>query len=99
RSRRSPRSRGTSGTRGRASRRDRDLSTPPSVLRDRDELAERGLELLVRRTFDACAQHIEDLVLRTPVHEDDEAEAVPRLVLLVEARELREHLRVRVASL
>ena len=40
---------------------------PPPVLRDRDELAERGLELLVGRVVDPLAEHLEDLVLRAPV--------------------------------
>src|SRR5262249_13322512 len=41
----------------------------------------------------------EDLALRPPVDEDDEPEAVARLVVRVELRELRQHLRIVVASL
>ena len=44
-------------------------------------------------------QHLEDLGLRAPVDEDDEAESVPGLVLGVQARELGEHLGVDVGSL
>ena len=62
-----------------------------TVLRDRNELAEARLELVVGRVVDPQAQHLEDLVLRAAVHEHDEAEAVARLVLGVELLELGEH--------
>ena len=45
------------------------------------------------------AQHVEDLRLRPAVDEDDEAEAVPCLVIGVQARQLCEHLRVDVRAL
>ena len=61
----------------RVERERRSSSAPPPVLGDGDELAERGLELLVGRPADAASQHLEDLRLRPPVDEDDEAEAVP----------------------
>jgi hypothetical protein len=76
-----------------------DLSTQPSVLRDRDELLERGLELLVGRAVDPYPQHLEDLALGPAVDENDEAEAVPGFLLCIEAGELRDHVRLVVRSL
>src|SRR5262245_334593 len=55
---------------GRVSRRAAASSASPPVLGDRHELAEGGLELLVGRVPDPRAQHLEDLRLRAPVHED-----------------------------
>ena len=51
-----------------------------------------GLSIRLRRTS-------EDLRLSPPIDEDDEPEAVPRLVLGVEPCELGEHLRVVVGAL
>src|SRR3954447_19279315 len=60
----------------------------PAVDRDRDELVDRGLELLLARPRAALAQDRQDLALRAAVHEDDEAEAEPLLVGRVQRREL-----------
>ncbi len=48
---------------------------------------------------DSLAQHGQDLVLRPPVHEDDEAEAELLLVERVQVREVDEHGRVGVLAL
>ena len=52
-----------------------------------------------RGSAGAGAQHLEDLPLRPPVDEDDEAEAVTRLVLAVQPRELGQHVGIVVRSL
>ena len=99
RSRRSPWWRGTSGRRGRASRWRTTLGAAPPVLRDRDELLHGRVQLLGAGAVDPRAQHLEDLRLRPPVDEDDEAEAEPLLVLGVQPRELGERLGVGVRPL
>src|SRR4029079_12831789 len=103
----SPRSRAAIAGPGRASRGPRRRGRGeaprsrlhPAVGCDRNELVERRLELGLRRMVDPVAQHLEDLPLRTAVHEDDEAEAVPLLVVRVEPRELLEDDRVGVRAL
>src|SRR5581483_6151217 len=99
RSRRSRQWCGTSGRRGRASRWRRSLGAAPSVLCDRDELLDGGVELFLACALDALAQHLEDLRLRPAVDEDDEAEAEALLVLAVEALELVQDLRIGVGAL
>src|SRR5262249_31638392 len=60
-------------------------SPSPAVLRDRDELVQRGFELLAARAVQPLAQHGQDRRSRPPVDEDDEAEPEAALVLAVEA--------------
>src|SRR5204863_1845021 len=86
---------------GRASRlrTDRASGGSPSVLRDRDELLDGGVELLLPCPLEPLPQHVEDLGLRAPVDEDDEAEAELLLVDLVEVGELRQDDRIGVAAL
>src|SRR5262249_61004415 len=66
----------------------RALGAAPSVLGDRDELVERGRELLLARPLEPLAQDRDELRLRPPVDEDDEAEAELLLVGAVELVEL-----------
>src|SRR5207248_1160323 len=66
----------------------------PSVLRDRDELVEGGVELLLARMRQPLAKHGYELRARAPVDEDDEPKAEPLLVLPVELGELGEDARV-----
>src|SRR5205085_8995589 len=99
---RSRRSRAASARAGRASRsymRPSRALVLPAVARDRDELAQRGVELLRARTFEPLAQDRDYLRLRAAVHEDDEAEAEALLVLAVEPLELGERLGIVVRSL
>src|SRR5262249_44194639 len=109
RSTRSPRSRATIAAAGRASRSHRRPAraaaaarrsrASPTILGDRDQLAQRGLELVVRRAVDPVPQDLEDRGFGTPVDENDEAKAMPALVLDVELGELGEHGRILVRSL
>src|SRR5438132_8618083 len=73
---------------------DEALAALPAVARDRDELVQRGLELLLAGAREPFAQDRENLRLRTPVDEDDEAETEPLLVRAVQPPELGEHLGV-----
>src|SRR5207247_4104232 len=68
----------------------RTLEATPPVLRDRDELLEGGVQLLLARALEPLPQDLEDLFLRPAVDEDDEAEAELLLVDLVQVRELGE---------
>ena len=71
----------------------------PAVTRDRDQLAQRRLELLLAGPLEPAAQHLEDLRLRAAVDEDHEAEAELLLVDLVQVRQLGEDHRVGVGAL
>src|SRR5207248_1259524 len=67
---------------------------PPSILRDRDELVEPGVELRGARPLEPFAQDRDELGARAAVHEDDEAKAETLLVRAVQLCELREHGRI-----
>ena len=67
--------------------------------RDLAERAQPRLELLVARAREPLAQHRDELGAGPPVHEDDEREAEAPLVLLVQPRQLGEHLRLGAALL
>src|SRR3954454_19132397 len=60
----------------------------PSIRRDRDQLVERGVELLLARADEALAQDRDELPLRAAGDEDDEAEAEALLVGAVQLGEL-----------
>ena len=101
RSRRSPSWRGTSGRRGRASRWRSDARGAcchrSSAIATSSSTAVSSSSSRVRSI--RVAQHLEDLRLRPPVDEDDEAEAEPLLVLGVQPRELGQRLGVGVGAL
>src|SRR5207248_2558069 len=77
----------------------RALGASPPVLRDRDQLLDGRVELLLARSLQSLAQHVEDLRLRAAVDEDDEAEAELLLVDLVQVGEFRQDDRIGVAAL
>ena len=75
-------------------------SAPPAVDGDRDQLAERGVELHVASDGRCRARSTSRIsAFGRRFDEHDEAEAVARLVLRVQARELGEHLRLGVGAL
>src|SRR5918999_917569 len=89
RSRRSRRRRAASAGRARASPPSTDRSArAPTILRDRHELPDPVLQLLLPGVGDAVAEHLEQLVTRPPGDEDDEAEPELLLVDLVQVHEL-----------
>src|SRR5215472_15033554 len=100
---RSRRSRAACAGRGSATRscrsRSRASAALPPVAGDGDELAESGVELLVARALEPLPQDGDDLPLRSPVDEDDEAEAERLLVRPVQRGELSEHGGVVVGAL
>src|SRR5207244_7112776 len=71
----------------------------PAVARDRDQLAQARLELLLARSLEALLQDLQDLGLRAAVDEDDESEAELLLVDLVQVGELGQDCRVAPAAL
>jgi hypothetical protein len=71
----------------------------PAVARDRDELSQRGVELLFACPLQALTEDRHDLGLRAAVDEDDEAEAEALFVLAVEPVELGERRGIVVRSL
>ena len=95
--------RAASGTAGRASRRDtrrrRSRMLPAVAARSRRARASAVSSSSSRVRSSRVAQHADELALRPPVDEDDEAEAELLLVDLVQVRELGEHLGVAVGAL
>src|SRR4051812_46433815 len=100
--RRSPPSRPRRAARGKAgcpSPRRNPSAAPPAVDRDRDELLQARLEFVLARALDPLAQDRQDLRLRPPVDEDDEAEAELFLIGLIQLRELGKHGRIVLGAL
>src|SRR2546425_10619942 len=77
----------------------RPSSAAPAIHGDPDQLGQRRRELLLAGPPETFAEDRDDLGLRPPVHEDDEAEAETLLVGAVQPRERLENNGIVVAAL